>query len=168
MTREEIERMPAGREMDVAVGHMLGVKPPVRWLVVDKVDGGSFIGFDYQREATDYLAEAMRERPNGIMAQRGKVQPWEMWARYSVDIAAAWQVFEWLKARRAEQGGGIVFGWTSAGHVIATGFACDDVVEPTAPLVICRAALLNAGEAAPVPAAAPVAGAGGEGGRRDG
>lgn len=104
MTREEIKQMPAGREMDIAIGHLLDVKPPIRWLVVDKIEGGAFIGFDCKTGANNYLAEARRERPNGMIAQKGEVQPWEVWPRYSADIAAAWRVVEHLRAS----------GWASA------------------------------------------------------
>lgn len=121
MTRDDILKMPAGREMDALIWMALHEQNPDLTLC-------RFVDGDYQPNAGYPV---------------GHISP----PNYSTDIAAAWEVVDCLKSKCGE----IAVGYTSDdkqwgcdiwymhenqhGHSIG-GFA------DTAPLAICRAALI--------------------------
>ena len=124
MTRDEILNMPAGREMDA--------------LVAEKVMGWT----------NPRITPSGRFRITPPMG--GKYHGGQMPPKYSTDIAAAWQVVEWLM----ERGDVFVEYWSDGEWFVAdkpvgvrqdaTTAMCDGKAtgEMSAPLAICRAALL--------------------------
>jgi hypothetical protein len=114
LTREQIESMPAGREMDALVAqHVMGWRPHFR-------NTAFYVSADH--------AESLMGRP---LATVGKWHP-------STDIAAAWEVVDQqqgglrFELRRRPDGGF----WCSFGEEMSA-------EAESAPLAICRAALLS-------------------------
>jgi hypothetical protein len=149
LNREEIAALPAGPEFDELLGVGLGIVPSEKWHIVDKTDGGSYIKFNTQQEATSYHAKAQVEYPIGLLAN-GVVVLIRRWPAFSADIAAAWQVVERLTAdgwghkhhvlsAAAEQPG---WQWTFMRPGGGLGAGIAGAEADTAPLAICRAALL--------------------------
>lgn len=138
LTREEIEQMPAGLGMDELIAALMAPKPSGQ---------------------PHYYEEGQTAGPWKVCHVGAGILKWCTTARYSVDIAAAWQVVEHLAAAgwghkhqvfsaAAELPG---WQWTfmrpGGGH----GAGIAGVEAPTAPLAICRAALLAVAPA-PTPA----------------
>jgi hypothetical protein len=143
----EIQRMEAGRELDELVGTAFGLPTTDKWHILNSVSGGTYISFDRKCEADKYLAEAKQERPDGMIAQEGKVELVRSWPRASSDITAAWQVVEALErraqlvdiTRRKDFDTGL-YPWEC--EIWNTSGAPDSsAIADTAPLAICRAAL---------------------------
>ena len=117
MNAEDIRNMEAGRELDA--------------LVAEKVMGWQW----YDGHGT--AGPSYWETQGGEFAHFGEFEP-------STDIAAAWEVVE----KMAELVGPISVAWGSFGtegnmaSVMAFMGNPPGVVAPTAPLAICRAALL--------------------------
>ncbi|SDY98057.1 BC1872 family protein [Hymenobacter psychrophilus] len=133
MTREEIEQMPAGREMDGLIAHMV-------------------IGAQTQVIESDwrYDSQHMERRPD---------RPWEHMPYYSTEIGAAWDVVERLDKTAqlcdvTRINGGATYlhhceVWNTSGEPYHRATA------DTAPLAICRAALLATLPTTPVPPITP-------------
>ena len=122
MTKDEILNMEAGREMDA--------------LIAEKV-----MGWDVHPHRTHYInRDAKNEHPYFVIC--GDFEP-------STDIAAAWQVVEKMSSRKD---------WDEHPVCIVRNYAFKDMwtvelrdydfdaTAETAPLAICRAALLAAME----------------------
>lgn len=143
MTREEIMAL-SGRELDAAVAeHVMGWRP--RWV-----------------EEPPYWMAWEVELPNGDMLYGTivpKAVPQPVWyddrdgvrcPRFSTDIAAAWEVAERLTEFEIDdldltvEVGNVMEGWACWVYS-----GCEEVAEAreeTAPLAICRAALLAVAE----------------------
>lgn len=128
MTPDEIAAMPAGREMDARVAETV-----MGWLVVE---GG---GEDwYERLVTRWPCLVMFPAGN-VCLHRSEYGESESW-KPSTDIAAAWEVVEhlqksgwWLLLTSPRKSTPL---WTA----VLPGLVYSE--SETAPLAICRAALL--------------------------
>lgn len=136
MTIEEIDAMPAGREMDAAVGRVMGVEPKSAWVATTDKDliGKANIGKAPPKECADWLAH---QHSQGLMLNCVSVNL-ESWPEYSTNWFYAGQVAEWL---RKEFGGfNLEAGFTEwrcmNRSVRNYGYGA------TPQLAICRAALL--------------------------
>lgn len=122
MTRERIEQMPAGREIDMRIAEMLH---------------GSY--HDWQ--SCEWCLSEERGYAKGETASNVHGQ------RYSTDIAAAWQVIEKMR----NEGWFFDIGDEVETPEIYVRFHRQDgaslVIADTAPLAICRAALIATMEA---------------------
>ena len=154
MTREEVEALPAGREMDIAIGTMLGHKPVPYWLIIDKYgdaihkyDDPMPAEFDCKAKADAYFDSQERD---GLMMASSKVTRYGRWPAYSTDIAAAWKLVAHFEAGNAEidlkkyhDAAGP--SWEAAINGFGVGGCAEYcyAYAETAPLAICRAALLT-------------------------
>jgi hypothetical protein len=117
MTREEILAMPAGYKIDI--------------LIAEKIMG-------WKDKISDHLVRYY-ETPNGEIFLKNDV------SHYSTDISAAWQVVEKLKREGYPNPQLYTIDEDDLWHVaIRThgDMGYDDTEAETAPLAICRAALL--------------------------
>lgn len=156
MTRDEILAMPAGPELDALVAErVMGLCPHRAWRNTGPAREPST---DRGRAAWALLGpygdrvECLECEEVRVLAMGQLAVIVEDPAPYSADISAAWEVMEKLKERAIDatlawQGASTACGegWWF-GVIDATGDYCglDGLGEaaPTAPLAICRAALL--------------------------
>jgi len=123
MNREEILAMPAGRDLDALIAeNVMGWK-----------DRG--IGYSFEDNINGYECV--------LYIDKDKLP------HYSTDIAAAWQVIEWLEKNTTEKYNSpslfsVPHGWSMVLYEKRDNHAPAwlDAFAPTAPLAICRAALL--------------------------
>ena len=126
MTRDEIMKLEAGREMDKLVAtKVMELEPCDKWQLyhVDVIDGARY-----------KLEDKACNHPTG------KCYPEQMPPAYSTNIEAAWRVVEKLSnkfsfAINNDMGYWYADFWNSAENMNPT-------EDDTAPLAICRAALL--------------------------
>lgn len=142
-TREQILAEPAGARLDGWVAEALG------WSIVTVTDAG-----DFDVEVYRHLPRPLvRVHPDGCFLERQqpyKSQPWKP----SKDIAAAWEVVEAMAARGCDL---VLQDWRrlpqqaawAALYELPTGHDTGHCLGETAPLAICRCALLAARNAAP-------------------
>ena len=121
LTRDEIENMPAGREMDVLIAKTF----PIEGVFITQ------IGPSKNPNGDDWAwwHETLNEDGDG----------WKYEFKPSTDIAAAWEVAEKLRMTVEPVG---VNDWSAHWGINSI---C--VFAPTAPLAICRAALFAMMEA---------------------
>jgi hypothetical protein len=89
MTPEQIDKMPAGREMDVAVAEATGW----RWTHHPMADG--------KRRPLLWKGEPPPRGDDFNLLEDGRYVPWDL-PPFSTDIAAAWPVFEEMPEPRDE------------------------------------------------------------------
>ena len=124
MTKDEILKMPAGREMDALIAkHVMGTSP--RIVKREYSSGFELISQDW-KEVVDRELAAMRH--------------------YSTDIAAAWQVVEKIPGAVSLQRMDSGASWRAWYQPTPGSFSAWTQSE-TAPLAICHAALLAMMEA---------------------
>lgn len=115
MTRDEIMNIPAGRDMDKLIAEKIMALTGIRW-------------------STSYPTDWIYSNGEYVV---GKNLGWDALPRYSTDISAAWEVVEKLRHRGLFQ----INVWHNDMCQVNLS-NCDAVVSETAPLAICRAALL--------------------------
>jgi len=146
LTRDAILALPAGPELDALVAErVLGI-PPERWLSVCREQGHRTDDYEYDPSDGDESGWCYMCGVSVCEAQ--KCPP-----RYSTDIAAAWVVVEHLRERWS-----LWVGPQSIGELWACEYTRSDqrqlfafpgesdgpfVTAETAPLALCRAALLT-------------------------
>jgi len=132
LTREETAAIPAGKELDAAIAeHVLGYI----WLHNKRY------GMLRPSDEADLIVEDGRSN-YGKHPEGHWIGPDD---KYSTDIAAAWLVVEAMEQMggffKLENGaGGNAKGWRA--ELLYRGSFYDPHLCPTAPLAICRAALL--------------------------
>jgi hypothetical protein len=143
MTIEEIRQMPAGAQIDwlIATEIFNARKPSPEQIEMIKVIAFQFGNWSGEgdRFAETVLIAPLPHKNHYTGADFHFIQPY----RYSTDIAAAWQIVE--KMRADGYNGGLR--WTSDGYEVIAAKPLDhesftQAVADTAPLAICRAALI--------------------------
>jgi hypothetical protein len=133
-TKDEILNMPAGREMDKRIIELLEIR------ISDYPDSN---------EPTDHYPPAFWNRQRECWCifweKEQDAEPFLP----STDIAAAWQVMEWMREHTVEKYTApslfsVPHGWSMVLYEKNDNHAPAwlDAFAPTAPLAICRAALL--------------------------
>jgi hypothetical protein len=139
-TREMILAEPAGRQMNAWVElFVMSGELKTMWTIETKDGTGIYDGpFDRESSAINALAKETWLHPVGAKVGNFQVA----WNAYSRDIADAWQVVE--KMHESGQYCGL---WREGGDnsewEIDIGVSLPELSAPTAPLAICRAALLS-------------------------
>lgn len=142
MTREEIEQMPAGRELDALVAvHALG------WTETDYHGQRCFEWPGFDRTVLIHPGtDVALPQQSGLPAVLFDDPAWPPLPCYSTDIATAWKVVEHLRLSAAKYSPNIVYhhstGMWHCEYFNATRMR--EAAADTAPLAICRAALLAA------------------------
>lgn len=95
----QIEKLPAGREMDKAIGQTLEIEPRISWEVLNENETASAFSASSKREAEEFLTDKLRRFPNSWLKDY-HVGPWKHCGHYSTDLAAAWEVVKELKKQR--------------------------------------------------------------------
>lgn len=144
MTRDEILAMVPGPELDEAVGKVIGATPEIVWYAMNKDETSYSMSFDSKGDAEHWHNNMMAYFSSGRYAKDGgHIVRQEIYQQYSEDISAAWTVFthfdfqgrvdfcsdEWYCE--------IMTGFNDAGYGIYS-----KGTGNTAPLAICKAALL--------------------------
>lgn len=140
MTRAELLALPAGEALDALVAERVMHLPPEQWRSRCYVERHSFDNYEFDGTDEHGWCYTCREC---VGAVGGKVPP-----RFSTDIAAAWTVVEHLTA---STGGLIGYGFQLTDCRPGLGWLADFQAPTrgnrgpgeTAPLAICRAALLT-------------------------
>lgn len=159
MTREQIAAMPAGAELDAAVGRAMGVTPGTIWIVT--ADGGKSARASVDERHGPWYSEQelrswlAREQSQGLHREC-EISTWEKWPRYSTDVRAAVELIEKLPGldmagagvftvhREASYVGGKAERWWWVAGLVHDGWwdgqcrACHEKYE----VAVCHAALL--------------------------
>lgn len=123
MTREEIEKMEAGREMDALIAEKIFKTPDQH-----------IYHIDYDPEGNKFADGVKESIPH-----------------YSTDIAAAWLVVEKIKDHSLDGRASYYFtveydrdnkNWRCGFKMMYDGFYDGYTIESTAPLAICKSALI--------------------------
>ena len=166
MTRDEISTVSAGRSLDVLIGRLLGWKSQAEIEENIKFESGNTpkaFTPPVEHDGTPWWWSSPTAQ---AAAMSGVVPCYDRLPRFSTDIAAAWQVLEWMNTRVPERYycDGQLLPWdnglpwlevsapNSSTKVWAASWSypeyheADEFLEsagaPTAPLAICRLALL--------------------------
>ncbi len=145
MTREEIEALPAGRELDALVSCQVCGRPAaLKPMYNTGCDG--FVPCPFCERPGDYGGACAQEHQGEDYCREGE-DGLEWVPAYSADIAAAWQVVEELGVDGWEyEIGNSGEGERKHYTLLVSGGPATGVWElgdgPTPPLAICRAALL--------------------------
>lgn len=149
MTRDEILKLEAGREIDALISKAIGEQPEILWAIADK-DGTGF--YDIRSRKVD--AEIQLSNSPWLVKLEAQVLPIEKWKPYSTDIAAAWEVIEQIRKLDKHWSPGINWDdddgdgnpmWVASFTYYGDDknqFQQNEVWSKSAPLAICRAALL--------------------------
>jgi hypothetical protein len=151
-TRQQIEELPAGAELDEAIAELLGVAPQLTWQVLSPDESGSAASFDSKREADEWLARHKSEIPNSVLKDY-HVGVWKRYPFYSRSIQDAWGIAEFFASNKGSckawyemsyRPTGAQAGFTGNRHQF--GYAsfeeCDNDRAKCQALAMCRAALL--------------------------
>jgi hypothetical protein len=148
-TREQILSEPAGARLDGWVAEFV-MDEPGEALLVASDDGGksSALSETSQTQRGVYWYTS-RQAVEKFCQEHPQYKPvvWVRHERYSRDIAAAWPVFEklgpaWVISQSDSGGWPDDCRWFCFLPVEYGGKADGEVMAPTAPLAICKAALL--------------------------
>lgn len=147
MNQDDILKMPAGREMDALIGETFGAEPEVLWAIGNK-EGTGF----YDIRDNKWVAEKQLSESPWLIKVGAKIFPIKKYKQYSEDVSAAFEVAEKLSDKwdfaivnnqNFRDYPNMHYGFRlqaidEDAH-IKTVFALGE----TAPLAICRAALLT-------------------------
>ncbi len=142
MTRDEIMKLEAGRELDALIAEkVMGNDPLISWAIYNKDKTAYYDVLERRQDASDQLAKSRSLRDHGATVDMLKT-----YKPYSTDIADAWQVVEYLEKRdilidivRISDRDSLY--WLVRLRLIGYNTAYVARAE-TAPLAICKAALM--------------------------
>lgn len=131
MTKDEIMAMEPGPEIEMLIAeHVL------KWRKV----AGPKTDYDGPCEQYDVLVPPSVDNPFSVYPPRGSIKPWYFCMQWSRNFREAWEVFEKITD------GGIVRRMPDGKYYCS--FAGGELISAeTAPLAICKAALLAVREA---------------------
>ena len=141
MTRDEILAMVPGPEMDAAVGKAIGATPTVKWYAMNKEETAYCMDFERENTGNDWLRERIASFPNSRYEDYHIVRQ-EIYRQYSKDISEAWDVVEKLAKEWPDF---CISNYPKGLWSVMWGFdgyGLPSIEATTAPLAICRAALL--------------------------